>query len=65
MKDGICKSKITIVDLIYDSCCKFKVDHYPDLIAENPVQFAIKVPGQYRFAVLKIFPCFMVSRIEE
>lgn len=42
-----------------------EIDHYLDLIAENPLQFAIKFSDRYRFAVLKVFPFFIVYRIEE
>ena len=42
-----------------------EIDHYLDLIAENPLQFAIRFSERYRFAVLKIFPYFIVYRIEE
>jgi toxin ParE1/3/4 len=42
-----------------------EVNHYLDLIAENPLQFTIKFSDRYRFAVLKVFPYFIVYRIEE
>jgi toxin ParE1/3/4 len=42
-----------------------EVDHYLDLIARNPLQFEIKFSYRYRFAVLNIFPYFIVYRIEE
>jgi toxin ParE1/3/4 len=42
-----------------------EIDHYLNLIAENPLQFAIKFSDRYRFAVLKIFPYFILYRIED
>ncbi len=42
-----------------------EIDHYLNLIAENPLQFVIKFSYRYRFVTLKVFPYFIVYRVEE
>jgi plasmid stabilization system protein ParE len=42
-----------------------EISHYLDIIAKNPLQFEIKFSYRYRYAVLKVFPYFIVYRVEE
>jgi toxin ParE1/3/4 len=40
-------------------------DHYVDIIANNPLQFAINFSEKFRFATLKKFPYSIVYRIDD
>ena len=42
-----------------------EIKHYLKLISKNPLQFELKFSNRYRFAAFKIYPYFVVYRIEE
>jgi toxin ParE1/3/4 len=42
-----------------------EINHYLNLIGENPFQFPIRFSERYRFAVLKKFPYFIVFTIQD
>ena len=42
-----------------------ELSYYLDLIINNPFQFPIRFSEIYRFCVLKIFPYFIVFKIDE
>jgi toxin ParE1/3/4 len=42
-----------------------EVNHYLELIAEDPLKFPIRFSKRYRFATLKVFPFLISFRIED